>query len=281
MVKKKTNAKENMKKEIPAEKIKAVSELVENIKKHRTTLIASIKGLPSSQFHEIKKNLRGKAIIKVVKKSAAIKSIDSVGKDSLEELKKLISADIALFFSNIEPFELSSLLTDNQSPTKAKAGDIAPEDINVEPGPTNLVPGPAISELSSVGLKVAVEGGKLAIKLPHTIVKKGEVIKDNVASVLAKLDIKPMKVGFEPIAAYDAVDNKVYVGIKIDKKKTLEELREMIGKALGFAVKIGYLTKETLPFYLGKAAREELALINLINSKSQESNVQLNAQEGK
>jgi len=292
MAEKKTtkSKKEIAKREVPQEKLRVVQELVNDIKKYRTTLIASIRGLPSSQFNEIKKNLRGKAIIKVVKKTAAMRAIDSVGKDSLKEIEKLLNADIALFFSNSEPFELSSILADNQSPSKAKAGDVAPEDINVEPGPTNLVPGPAISELSSVGLKVSVEGGKLAIKLPHTIVKKGEVIKENVAGVLAKLDIKPMKVGFEPIAAYDAVDNRVYVGIKIDKKKTLEELKELIGKALGFAIGINYVTKETLPFYLGKAAREEIALTNLINAKSanaeekkeESSNTQLNAQqEGK
>ncbi|HLF53861.1 MAG TPA: hypothetical protein VI544_01660, partial [Candidatus Nanoarchaeia archaeon] len=140
----------------------------------------------------------------------------------------------------------------------------------VEPGPTSLVPGPAISELSGVGLKVAVEGGKLAIKLPHIIVKAGETIKENVASVMAKLDIKPMKVGFEPIAAYSKEDDKVYVGIKIDKKKAYEDLREMIGKALGFAVSRGYVTKETVALFIAKAGREEIALVNL-TSKTQTS----------
>lgn len=260
--------KEIVKREVSQEKLKIISDLVDNFKKHRTTLVASTKGLPSAHFHEIKKNLRGKAVIKVVKKSAAIRAIDALGKDSLGKLKEVINADVALFFSDMNPFELSSLLADNQSPAKARSGDIAPEDINVEPGPTNLVPGPAISELASVGLKVAVEGGKLAIKLPRTIVKKGEIVKENVASVLAKLDIKPMKVGFEPIAAYDTHDNKVYVGIKIDKQKTLEELKDLIGKALGFAVARGYIAKETISLFIAKAGREEIALTKIINAKS-------------
>jgi large subunit ribosomal protein L10 len=194
--------------------------------------------------------------------------VDAVGKDSLAKIKENIGADIALFFSDLDPFTLSGMLADNKSATKAKAGDIAPEDINVEPGPTSLVPGPAISELSGVGLKVAVEGGKLAIKLPHVIVKKGEAIKPNVAGVMAKLDIKPMKVGFEPIAAYDREDDKVYVGIKIDKKKTHEDLLDMIRRALGFAVARGYVTKETVSLFIAKAGREEIAITNLINSKS-------------
>ncbi|MCU0642426.1 MAG: 50S ribosomal protein L10 [archaeon] len=268
MAKKTETKKEIVKREVPASKIKVVNDLVSEIKKSKTILVASTKGLPSSQFHEIKKNFRGKADIRVAKKSAILRAIETAKRGNLKDLEPVITADIALFFSDIEPFELSGLLADNQSPTKAKAGDIAPEDINVEPGPTSLVPGPAISELSGVGLKVAVEGGKLAIKLPHTVVKKGGEIKANVAGVLAKLDIKPMKVGFEPVAAYDSASDKVYIGIKIDKKKAYEQLREMIAKALGFAVGRGYAAAETVKFFIAKAGREEIALTNLVNSKS-------------
>jgi len=268
--KKATTAKEEKsapKREVPEYKIKIVSDLADRMKKSRTLLIASTRGLPSSQFHEIKKNLRGKALIRVAKKTAVLRAIDFVGKASLDKIKGNIGADIALFFSDLDPFTLSGLLSDNKSSSKAKAGDIAPEDIKVEPGPTSLVPGPAISELSGVGLKVAVEGGKLAIKLPHTIVKAGDKIKENVASVMAKLDIKPMKVGFEPVAAYDREDDKVYVGIKIDKNKTYEELKEMIKKALGFAVARGYATKETVSYFIAKAGREEIMLAKIINEK--------------
>src|SRR3989338_1882329 len=205
--------------DVPEYKINVVKALKEKIKSSKTILLASTRGLPSSQFHEIKKNLRGKAEIFVAKKSLVLKALGESEKGSLQNIKEKVGADIAIFFSNLDAFELSSLLADNQSSTKAKTGDIAPEDIVIEPGPTDLVPGPAISELSSVGLKVAVEGGKLAIKQPHTVVKKGDTIKDNVAGVLAKLNITPMKVGFEPVAAYDSKSSKVYVGIKIDKKQ--------------------------------------------------------------
>ncbi len=258
-------------KEIPEYKINIVKEIVDKIKKSRTLLIASTKGLPSSQFHEIKKNFRGKAEIRVTKKNILLRAFDSILKDGLHKFKENVGADIALFFSDLDAFELSGLLSDNQSPAKARAGDIALEDISVEPGPTSLIPGPAISELSGVGLKVAVEGGKLAIKLPATIVHKGEVIKENVAGVLAKLDILPMKVGFEPIAAYDYKEDKVYVGIKIDKKKILEELRDSIKKALGFAVNVRYMIRETISYLIAKAGREEKAILNLINKGAEVS----------
>ncbi len=256
---------------VPEYKKKIVSDLVSQLKKSRTVLIASTKGLPSSQFHEIKKKLRGKADIRVAKKSLILRAIGNVEKGALQNLKQNITSDVAIFFSDLDAFELSGMLSDNESPTKAKAGDIAPEDITIEPGPTELVPGPAISELSSVGLKVAVEGGKLAIKQGATVAKKGEPIKENVASVLGKLNILPMKVGFEPVAAYDDKDGKVYVGIKIDKEGTLNSLRDSIGKGFGFAVNIKYMTKETIKYFIAKAGLEERALEKKIEEKSGEA----------
>ncbi|MEI6731100.1 MAG: 50S ribosomal protein L10 [archaeon] len=247
-------------KAIPKYKTEMVKELAQHMRECNTLLIASTRGLPSSQFHEIKKRLRGRAEIRVAKKSIVMRAIEAAKLDGIIDLEKSVGADVALFFSQIDAFELSVLLTDNQSPTRARAGDIAPEDIRVEPGPTDLLPGPAISELSGVGLKVGVEGGKLAIKVGATIVKAGQPIKENVAGVMAKLGITPMKVGFEPVAAYDSKAKKVYTGIKIDKKAVYEELKESIGKSLGFAVKMNYVSKETIKLFIGKAGREELAL---------------------
>ena len=255
-------------KAIPAYKLERVAQLKSLITSHATLLVASIKKLPSSQFHEIKKRFRGKAEICVAKKSLIIRAIDATNDTALQPLKSHVTADIALFFSNLDPFTLSGVLADNQSPAKAKAGDIAPEDIHVEPGPTDLVPGPAISELSGVGLKVAVEGGKLAIKQPATIAKQGEAIKDNVASVMGKLGIFPMRVGFEPVAAYDMKDKKVYVGIKIDKKGTLASLREIIGKSRGFAIAIEYVSKDTIPYFISKAGLEERVIQKLLDVKA-------------
>ncbi len=250
------------------EKKKLIVLLASKIKDSKTILIASTKNLPSSQFHKIKKNLRGKADIKVVKKSVIDRAISSIEKGALQNLKEQIGADTALFFSDIETFELSALLSDNQTPAKAKAGDIALEDVTIEAGPTDLVPGPAISELSSVGLKVAVEGGKISIKQGAVVAKKGEPIKENVANVLGKLNILPMKVGFVPIAAYDSLSGKFYVNIKIDKPAALEELKLSISKALGFALNIKYTTKETISRFITKAALEEKIIEKLIENKN-------------
>ncbi len=264
---------------VPLYKKKAVEEITDKIKSNKTFLIASTKGLPSSQFHSIKKKLRGRAEVKVAKKSLVLRAISGIKKGTLQNVKDKIGSDVALFFSDVGAFELSSLLTENQSPTRAKAGDIAPEDIKIEPGPTELLPGPAISELSGVGLKVAVENGKLSIKQPHTLVKKGEEINSKVASVLGKLGISPMKVGFIPVAAYSATDDKTYFDIKIDKEGTLSALREAIGKSLNFTVNIKYVNSNNIGYFIAKSGAEAKALEKLVEDKSGDAKVEEKKEE--
>ncbi len=260
---------EHRAKPIPEYKQQLVATLAENMKNSRTVLVASCKGLPGQQFHDIKKQLRGKADVKVARRSAVLRAIDATEKGAMQDLKEQYASDSVLLFSSIDPFELSGVLTDSQSETKAKAGDIAPYDIVIEPGPTDLVPGPAISELGAVGLKVAVKDGKLEIQNQTTVTKEGGEIDEKVAGVLAKLNILPMKVGFLPLAAYDSQDDKTYVGIRINKEETYEEMKTLIGKALGFATKVGYIVKENLSYFLATANAEEKALQALVDSKAE------------
>ncbi|RZD30575.1 50S ribosomal protein L10 [Candidatus Parvarchaeota archaeon] len=266
-------------KPIPEDKKETVKNLSDNIKNFKTVLIASCKNLPSRQFNEIKKNLRGKAEIRYVKKSSFLRAIDSIDKGALKNLKEVVNSDFVVFFSNSNPFELSKILSENQSPSKAKAGDLSPEEITIEPGPTELVPGPAISELSAVGLKVAVKNGKLEIKSGATVAKKGDEITSNVADVLAKLGITPMKVGFLPVAAYDSVEDKFYSDVKIDVEKTINDLNELANKALSFAIKVNYPVKETIAYFISKASSEEKIIENMQKIEEKEESVEKPAEE--
>ncbi|MGD9275751.1 MAG: 50S ribosomal protein L10 [Candidatus Pacearchaeota archaeon] len=240
--------------EIPKAKLKTVKELTDLIKNKKTVLIASIKNLPGSQFQEISKKLRGKAIVKVPKKSLIYRAIDESENEELKKLKEQIGDSVAVLFSDLDSYELAGELMENKSPAKAKVGQIAPSDIEVEAGPTDLVPGPAISELGSVGLQVQVENGKLTIRESRVIVKVGEKIKENAADVMSKLDIKPFSIGFIPVCTFDIKDSKLYLEIKIDKEGTLKNLKEAYGRALPFAVSVGYLSKDTIGFILQKAS---------------------------
>jgi len=252
---------------VSEKKKSTVAELSKLLKENKTLLIASIKNIPGSQFQEIVKKMRGKAVVKVPKKNLIIKAIDSSKEEEIKKVKERITSDFALLFSDIDSFELAIELIRKKSPSKAKAGQIAPDDIEIPAGPTDLVPGPAISELGALGIQIQIEGGKITIKAPKVVAKKGEKISQGAADMMGKLDIKPFTIGFIPVAAFDNEKKLFYPEINLDPEKTLEDFKAAYGKALPFAVNIGYATPETIAFLIGKAGRQELALERLQNKE--------------
>jgi large subunit ribosomal protein L10 len=251
-------------------KKKVVGDLTELIKSKKTILVASIKDIPASQFQEISKKLRGRAVVKVPKKNLIFRAIDDSGKETVVELKDKIKDSVAILFSDVDAFELAGDLVNNKSVVKAKAGQIAPEDITIPAGPTELLPGPAISELGAVGLQVQIENGKITIRESKVVSKEGEVISAGAADVMAKLDIKPFSVGFVPLVAFDSEANKIYTEMKIDKDEAVEELKIAFGRALPFAVEIGYSTPETISFLIGKAGMHGKALEKFAGAEKEE-----------
>lgn len=248
-----------------------VKELAEKMKK-KTVMIVSVKGLPSAQFQDIKKKLRSKARIQVAKKSLIDFALDHSGIKELHELVPYVDDSTAILFSDQDAFEIAGILANEKSPQKAKAGQIAPFDIEVKAGPTELVPGPDISALSAVGLAPKVENGKIAVMQDKVILQEGKEVTEAVASIMAKLDIIPFEVGIEPIAAYDGDEKKVYANIKIDKEGTIAELEYAIGRATPFAVELAYPTAETLSYLIAKAGAHE-AKINRIMTGEPEPEV--------
>lgn len=244
-----------------------VSEFVDLIKKKKTILVASIKNIPSSQYQEIAKKLRGKAIVKVPKKSMIFRALDDSGIEEIKKLKGQVKDSTAILFSDIDSFELAAELVGKKSPAKAKPGQEAPSDIEIPEGPTDLVPGPAISELGALGIKIQIEKGKIMIKEPKIIVKEGEKISHAAAEMMNKLGIKPFSVGFIPLAAFDTREGKLYLGIKIDPENTVKELKETFRKSLAFAVEIGYISTETIRLLISKAVMNEKALEKLLNAQ--------------
>lgn len=252
--------KKEIKRKVPESKLKLVKELKDLISNNRTVLIASIKNLPASQYQEISKKFRGKSKVKVPKKNLLIRAIEESKEEGLKKLEGRISEGVAVLFSNQEAFDLSADLLENKTPSKAKPGQEAPEDIEVQEGPTELVPGPAVSELGNLGIEIKIEKGKISIAKSKIIVKKGQKISQAAADVMAKLDIKPFSVGFIPLAAYDKEERKVFTSINIDKEGTISNMKKYYSKALPFAVNVGYATKESVPFLLAKALTHAKAL---------------------
>ncbi|MCX6741790.1 MAG: 50S ribosomal protein L10 [Candidatus Pacearchaeota archaeon] len=258
-------SEKQIERKVPEKKQKLLKKLVDLSKQNRTIMIASIEGLPSAQFQKIKKSLKGKATVIVSKKKVAIKAMDEA---KLTNLNKKIEKNVVIIFSQLEPFELSSLLSELKIKSKMKAGQIVEKDILIEPCTTDIMAGPAITEFSNANIKVGIDQGKIAIKESH-LIPAGSKISGELTIVLDRLEIKPVSISIKPLIAHDSKEDKDYENPVIDKEETLNRLKQASTEALNLAYNTDFPCKEIIGLILGKAATHALALNQILNQNIQ------------
>ncbi|RLG71218.1 MAG: 50S ribosomal protein L10 [Candidatus Iainarchaeum archaeon] len=227
-----------------------LEELKSLIDKYKVIAIANIENFPASLFADIRKKLLNKAEIKVSKMRVIKKALEE---KNLKELSNKVQGSVAVIFTNENPFELYSFVKKNKGNAPAKEGMIAPEDIVITARDTGLPPGPALSDLKAAGLKVKIEGQSIKITEDKVLVKKGEPVSKAAANVLAKLDIKPIKIGLNIVAAYE--DGIVFTKdvLDVNAEELFQEFCDAAQKAFSLALGIYYPSKQTMPLFIAKA----------------------------
>ncbi len=241
---------------IKEEKQKAVEELKNTIGRFRTTGLIDMMKMPTKQLQLIRKELGDKLVIKVSKKTLVKFALRSLGRNDLEEM---IPQQPGLVLTDLESFQFYKTVSKLKYPTYAKEGSLIERDIQVKTGPTNLLPGPVISELAKVGLVAGVEGGKVAIKKDAVVAKKGTVASKELSNVLRKLKIEPIEIGVNVVALYE--NGKIYLKDVLSLVETYpNKLVEAFGQALNLSVAVGYPTKENIKYLLVKAYQQAKAI---------------------
>ena len=256
---------------IPDLKKKMVKDLEELALKYPVVALVDLTNMPSPQLQKMRQSLRKNVFIYVVKKRMigfALKNISSE-KQGIEKLYNLTQNTIpALLFTSNNPFKLFKDIKKSKTVAAAKPGQIAPKDIVIPEGPTPFAPGPIIGELGQFGIKTAVEAGKIAVKQEKIIVKEGEVIKDAVAALMGKFNMKPIEIGLNLVAAYEEgiiYDKKT---LDVDETAYLNMLTSAHLDSVKLAYATGYPTPETLKLLVSKLHRESLTLsieLNITN----------------
>jgi len=234
-----------------------VKDLANQISEKNIIGIYDVHKMPAAALQKIKHELHGKAEAKSIKKRLLIRAIE---KSNKTELKNHITGQPGILFTDVNPFKLYKIIQKSKTSMTAKPGDIAPTEIEVKAGPTEIMPGPAISALSKVGLMAKVEGGKLAIQKDKVVAKAGQVITIDLASVLGMLKIEPIEVGLNINAIIE--NGVIYTKdvLSIDEKKVLEDMLAGYHHALNLSIESGFITKEAVPVMITKAFAEARTL---------------------
>ena len=224
--------------------------------------IVSVAGIPARQFQAMRRRLRGKAEIRVAKNTLVRLALERAGAErkGLTDLAASLAGQTAVVTTKLNPFRLFKELESTKTNAPARGGEVAPAEIWVRAGETPFKPGPIVGELQKAGVPAAIEKGKVLIKKDKLLVKAGDRIPREVASVLTRLEIYPLIVGLDLRSAYEAGQLYGRDVLAVDDVKVRADVLAAVRSALNLSVFIEYPTTFTVPFLIGKAVREAYGL---------------------
>ena len=227
-----------------------VTKLAQLIQEYPVVGIVDMTSFPSKQLVSVKKVLKGKALIKMSKKSLIQRALEKAGK---KELVSHVTGQPALLLTKNNPFEISKILVDNKVNGPAKAGSIVPKEILVPAGETSFSPGPMVGELQKAGLKAAIEKGKVVIKEESLIAKAGEKVDAKKAELINKLGLEPIELKLKLVAAYEKGTIFGEAALSITAAQVMEWLKQASAGSFNFTFNIGYPTKYNIKMFVQKS----------------------------
>ena len=217
--------------------------------------IVDLVNIPAKQLQEMRKSLKGKAVIRMSKKNLIDLAFEDCNADktNIVDLSEHMDGQIAIIATEMNPFKLYKILEDSKTQAPAKPGAIAPEDIVVPEGDTGFEPGPFLGELQQVGIPAKIDKGKICVQKETVVVAEGEEVSKQVAATLARMDINPMEVGMDLKAVYE--EGSIYTSdvLAIDEEQTLADLQKAFSGAFNLSVNAAIPTAKTISAILSLA----------------------------
>lgn len=252
------------------EEVESLKELIES---HDVVGMANLSDIPAPQLQKMRRSLKDSAVVKMSRKTLMSLALSESKKENIADLEGHMEGQPAMIFTDMNPFKLYKILEASKTDAPAKAGSIAPADIVVPKGDTAFKPGPILGELQKVGIPAKIDKGKIVITNDKTIVAEGETISKEIASMLTRLEIFPMEVGIDLVAAYE--DQTVYTSdvLTIDEEKTIADVQKAFTQALNLSVNAVIFNKESVPVLLQNANTKAMNLAlnaDILTSKTRD-----------
>ena len=238
-----------------------VKEIKDILSQYNTVAIASLEKVRSAQLQKLRQKLEKSAYLRVIKNSLITRAIsETKDKAGLEKFEKYLTGPNLFLFTSLNPYKLVILLEKSRVKATAKAGDVAAFDVIVPAGNTGLPPGPIISQFTAVGLRTRIESGSVWVSKATMVVKEGEPINAQLASMLSKLGIKPVEAGLSLKVVYDNGVILTEEDLKIDIDAFRRSVQEAYQFAFNLSMEAAIVLPETIGFLLRRAHQEAYSL---------------------
>lgn len=230
-------------------------QLQELPKKYKVLALVRMEKVRASQILPLRKKLREDVEFVSIKDKVAQKALENLDVTGIKDIVSKLTGQCLFMFTNMSPFKLNVLLAKNKIMLPARGGDIASIDVVVPAKNTGIAPGPMLTEFKNAKIPTKIDQGTIWITKDTIPAKKGEVISEQLAALLGKMDIKPVEAVIVLESALE--EGLVYAkeDMVIDVEQFAQELVQAHQEAISLSIEIAYVTPENVEQILAKAAQ--------------------------
>lgn len=189
---------------ISEKKVEYFSKLRQCLDEYKSLLLVGIENVSSQQMHEVRKSLRGQAVVMMGKNTMVRRAFRQFVSEipDLERILPYIKGNIGLVFTNEDLKTIRDSLISNRVAAPARSGAIAPKDVYVPAGNTGMEPGKT-SFFQALNVPTKITRGTIEITTDVLVLQTGQKVGPSEASLLNMLNISPFTYGLTVETVYD------------------------------------------------------------------------------
>jgi large subunit ribosomal protein LP0 len=238
------------------------------LNQYSKVLICKMDNVRSQQVHDVRKDLRGKAVMLMGKKTLQAKVVenraeaagasenDRLFKQKCDEMN-LLTGNTSLVFTNNDVSEISAILDRYRVQAPARVGAIAPCDVVVPAGNTGMEP-TATSFFQALNIATKINKGTVEIIADKKVLAEGDKVDNSTAALLQKLKISPFYYQVEILCVWDRGVVFTKKDLSITDNQIEKYLIEGISNISALSLGAGIPTASTLPVMITDAFKSLL-----------------------
>lgn len=243
--------------------------LVELLKQYNKILLVNIDNVGAYSIQKTRQSLRGKAALLFGKNTLIRKTIrdyiekcEEAGNNEstrIEALLPFIKGNVGMIFTNEDLRSIKEVVESFKQKAPAKVGQIAPDDVWVEPGPTGMEP-TQTSFLQALNIGSKIVKGQVEITNRVHLIKQGDKVGPSESALLDKLNIQPFSYKAEVKTVFDS--GFVYPSslLNLGVNDVLQTLSKGLQRVATISLQIGFPTLASVPHLISRSYRNLISI---------------------
>jgi len=224
-------------------------------------LVVTVDNVGSSHMQNIRKSLRGEAVLLMGKNTLMRKAMREYAKENpqIEPLISHLRGNIGLVLVNGDIHEVKKKLLSNIVGAYAKIGSTSPCDVIVPKGDTGMDPSKT-AFFQALSIQTKINKGKIEIINDINLMRIGDKVSSSQAALLQMLNIKPFNYGCKIQIVYDNGQCFHPSILELTDSDILERFQRGVQRITSVSLATGIPTVSSVPHVVANAYQKLIAV---------------------